>query len=202
MATAPNAGSSGWLSTSVFAVATLAALQVGTGGLPTEKYYKARGDKGYLFARYELPAVEEDSVVERTAAEDLARIREVFKFGVTELALLFGVSRQAVYDWQSGKAIGSENLSRLQEVSRASELIAAADIQNAAYVLRRTISDGKTFLEIVKGGGNAEAAARDLIAMLRRENDQRARLESRLGNRQNQKLRSASLGAPMLNEEG
>jgi DNA-binding transcriptional regulator YiaG len=195
-----------WFSTNTFfAMATLAALQVGTGGHATEQFYKSRGGKGYALARYQMPeqvdqlAIEQ-LAIERTPVEDLSQIREAFKFSVTDLASLFGVSRQAIYDWQSGKVIGPDNLIKLQDLARASDLIRAASVQNAAAVMRRKIRQGKTFIDIVKDGGDAEKAARDLVAMLRREGEERARLDARLGARNDQKLQSSLIGAPMLGE--
>jgi transcriptional regulator with XRE-family HTH domain len=190
-----------WFSTNTFfAMATLAALQVGTGGHATEQFYKSRGGKGYALARYQMPEQFDQLAIERTPVEDLSQIREAFKFSVTDLASLFGVSRQAIYDWQSGKVIGPDNLIKLQDLARASDLIRAASVQNAATVMRRKIRQGKTFIDIVKDGGDAEKAARDLVAMLRREGEERARLDARLGARNDQKLQSSLIGAPMLGE--
>ncbi len=51
----------------------------------------------------------------------LAEIREAFSLNVVQLAQVFGVSRQAVYDWREGKPVKVENRQRI------------ADIQNLAH---------------------------------------------------------------------
>ncbi|MGH8545702.1 MAG: hypothetical protein ACREX3_19185, partial [Gammaproteobacteria bacterium] len=85
----------------------MCALLSGTGGYTTVDYFAKRNDHGYKFVQFERisPATQiaaQEHIV-RTPAENLARIREILKPTITELAHLFGVSRQAVYDWQAGK---------------------------------------------------------------------------------------------------
>src|SRR4051812_43049267 len=89
----------------------VAALLVGTGGVATPGYVAERGDRGYR-----LPGIEYSNlrghfqkVAARTAAQNLSRVREIFAPSVTELAALFGVSRQAIYNWQAGQPITDEN---------------------------------------------------------------------------------------------
>ena len=186
-----------WISGAVFAAATV-ALQVGTGGLPTEEYYRSRGEKGYAFARFNTP--ERSEIVDRTPTEDISRIREVLKVGVTDLASMFGVSRQAVYDWLAGKAVAIENADKLASLARASDVIAAS-VPNPVFALRRKLPGSKTFFEIVQAGGDAEDAARTLVSMLQREGEQKRRLEARLGDRKDRKLGTSVMGVPMLSEE-
>src|SRR5689334_5913686 len=134
-----NINSDRWFSGAFLAAAAVAALQVGTGGLPTENYYKARGKKGYAFASYDVRFADEVPSSERGPSENTRRIREVFKFTVTEMATLFGVSRQAIYDWQSGKPVAVENVNKLRELANAADRFASANVQNMGYVLRRKL---------------------------------------------------------------
>jgi transcriptional regulator with XRE-family HTH domain len=173
-------------------------LQVGTGGLATGEYYRAKGDKGYAFARYDSP--EKQNVTERTPTEDIARVREVLKLTVTELATVVGVSRQAVYDWLSGKPVAADNADKLSSLGRAADAV-AAEVPNPVFALRRKLAGGKTFIEFVKDGGDAEHAALTLVSMLRRESEQRDRLQARLAARKDRKVGSAVMGVPMHNEE-
>ncbi|MFH0298068.1 hypothetical protein AAFX91_12660 [Bradyrhizobium sp. 31Argb] len=195
--TLPTMPTAHWFSASVFAAATI-ALQVGTGGLATGEYYRAKGEKGYAFARYDAP--DQNTAPERTPSQEISRVREVLKLSITDLAGLFGVSRQAIYDWQSGKAAAVENASKLSSLARAADSI-AAEVPNPVLALRRKLAGGKTFVELIKEGGDAEVAALNLISMLRSENEQRARVEKRLAGRVERKLGNHTLGVPMLDEE-
>ena len=197
-----NVCASRWLSNVVLVAATTFALQVGTGGAATESYYKNRGERGYAFGRYRADVGDEPKINVRSPSENISRIRSVFKSSVTDLANLFGVSRQAIYDWQSEKSVAADNAEKLRQLSSAVDIISAEDLTNPANAVRRKISGGKTLFEIVKDGGSAEEAALSLVKMLRRESEQRSRLNARLGDRTYRKLGADKIGAPMLIEEG
>lgn len=191
-----------WVAGAIFAAATTLALQVGTGGSATESYYKLRGEKGYAFKRYTDSEITQVECCERTPSQDLTRIREVLKSSVTDLANLFRVSRQAIYDWQAGNQIAQPNADRLRELAIASDIIAAEGLENPVYALRRKLRDGKSFFDIVREGGDALGAADAFVMMVRKESNQRAQLDEMLGGRKNRKIGTASLGVPMLSEEG
>lgn len=178
------------------------ALQVGTGGEATAGYYKARGSRGYALAHYNAPGSVAVGVADRTPAEDLAQIRAVLKPAVKDLAGIVGVSRQAVYDWQSGATIATKHAKRLADLARAADLFAAEGLAATSQILRRPIKAGRSFLDIVQDGGSADGAAESLIRIVRREAEQRKALTSRLANRSRPALPADDFGAPMLDERG
>lgn len=180
---------------------TVRALLVGTGGEPTAGYYRLRGLKGYAYSSGE-PVPVAPSAPDRTPAEDLAHIRAVLKPTVTDLALAFGVSRQAVYDWQNGRPIAAENAARLADLARAADAFAAEGLTATAQVLRRPVAAGRTLYGIVREGGSAEDAAGKLCGMLRREARQREALSARLANRRRPTVSADDYGLPMLDELG
>lgn len=181
---------------------TAIALQVGTGGAQTAEYYRQRGPKGYAFVAYDPAPAVEDPASTRTPAEDLSHIRAVLKPAVTDLARALGVSRQAIYDWQSGKPIAAENAARLADLARAADVFAGEGLTASAQLLRRPIASGKRLFDIAREGGSAEDAARKLIQMVRRELRQRQMLAERLANRNRSSVPSDSYGVPMLDELG
>lgn len=196
-----------WSAMSVFARVSLVAVafQVGTGGAPTADYYKQRGLKGYAYASTLCCDSSFDidgSTTTRTPTEDLVHIRAILKPAVTDLALALGVSRQAVYDWQRGKPITTENATRVRDLARAADVFAAEGLTTSAQLLRRPIAGGKTLFDIARGGGSAEDAARILIHRVRRELQQRQMLATRLTNRKRPALPTEDYGAPMLDELG
>jgi DNA-binding transcriptional regulator YiaG len=178
-------------------------MQVGTGGAATIDYVKTRGSKGYSFVVYSQDSESRTTSHAPTPADNLDFIRTVLRPSVTDLARALGVSRQAIYDWQAGRPIAAENAARLQDIARAADLFAREGLQATAHVLRRPITAGKNLLDVVHDGGSAEAAARALIEIVRRELKQRESLKSRLAKRSRPTREDfRDLGAPMLDEQG
>ena len=178
------------------------ALQAGTGGAQTAEFYRQRGEKGYGFAHYAATAPNFDLDVARTPSENLEHIRTVLRPAVTDLAAALGVSRQAIYDWQSGKPVTAENAARLTDLAAAADVFAAENLTATAQLLRRPIAGGKRFFEVVRDGGCAEDAARKLVEMARRELVQRQALSERLAGRKRPSTPSEDFAAPLLSEIG
>jgi transcriptional regulator with XRE-family HTH domain len=178
------------------------ALQVGTGGAQTKDYYARRGLMGYAFALYEpVPNLDASPAI-RTPMDDLSHTRAVLMPAITDLAQALGVSRQAVYDWQNGKSIGSVNAARLADLAKAADVFATEGLTSPSQLLRRPIKGGKTFFDLVREGGSAENAVRELVARVRRELIQRQVLAARLANRKRPAVPWEDYGSPILNETG
>ncbi len=176
------------------------ALLVGTGGHMTINYVVDRHDRGYRFNQFDsLSSL--FTAGARTPAEDLAYVREVLKPSVSELANLFGVSRQTVYDWHSGTQPAPVHIARLEDLARAADIFTTEGVIASSQMLRRVIANDKNFLEMIREGESAENTARMLILVLRRERDQRRAVEGRLGDRRKPSVLSAEHGGvPMLDE--
>jgi hypothetical protein len=180
----------------------LIGMSVGTGGNTTIDYVKTRGSKGYSFPTHNSD--NGSSTISRapSPADNLDYIRTVLKPSVTDLAKALSVSRQAIYDWQAGRPIAAENAVRLQDMARAADLFAREGLQANPHVLRRSITNGKNLFDVVRDGGSAEASARMLIDIVRRELRQRESLRSRLEKRARPSREEfRDLGAPMLDEK-
>src|SRR5262245_27096155 len=178
-------------------------LQVGTGGAATIDYLKTRGSKGYSFVTYSSDSESPTKSRASSPADNLDYIRTVLRPSVTDLARALGVSRQAIYDWQAGRPIAAENVARIEDIARAADFFAREGLQATAHLVRRPIINGKNILEIIRDGGSAEAAARTLIDVVRRELTQRENLKSRLANRVRPTREDfRDVGAPMLDEKG
>lgn len=133
--------------------------------------------------------------------DNLARIREVLKPTVLELANLFGVSRQAVYDWQSGAQPSVQTALRLAELARAADVFALSDVTVSSQILRRKVTGGITVLDAVMNGAQAVELAQQLVKTLQRENSQRERLATQLAGRKAVPADSSDYGAPALKEK-
>jgi transcriptional regulator with XRE-family HTH domain len=180
------------------------ALLVGTGGYTTADYLTKRSDQGYRFILFKNAPGDVDIAAQtdvvRTSAENLTRIREILKPTITELANLFGVSRQAVYDWQAGKPTAPENAAKLDDLAKAADALAATGIDGSSQLLRRKIAGNKSLLDVVREGGSATSAAHVLAQAVVREAKQREQLASRLAGRAKPNVPHDDYGVPMLDD--
>jgi transcriptional regulator with XRE-family HTH domain len=144
---------------------------------------------------------QEAVALERTPAQALARVREVLKPAVLELGNLFGVSRQAVYDWQSGAQPAPHVADRLAVLARAADIFEEAGVTVDAKTLRRKVSGGGTVLDTVLSGGDAEQVVRSLVLTLQREAVQRERLNQQLAGRRRGKVSADDYGTPAVSED-
>ena len=185
--------------------AAIAAFLVGTGGLVTASYIAERDHRGYRFGEFAYQVRQSPGrsaqLDVRSPAQNLARVRAIFEPSITDLASLFGVSRQTIYNWQAGQTISQQNEHRLEHLARAADIIAEHGLAQKLSVLRRTISGGKSFFELVRDGSNPEATARVLVSTIQRELDQRRRLDARLANRTGKRVDVDDIGAPHLDEK-
>jgi DNA-binding transcriptional regulator YiaG len=177
--------------------------QVGTGGASTLDYLKTRGSKGYAFVSYDTGSLSSSAALRTTSpADDLEHIRRILHTSITDLAKTFRVSRQAIYDWQSGRPAKQEHATRLRELARAADLFTAEGLEPTPHMIRRPIAKGKNLFDIVQDGGSAESAARSLIDMIRKEAAQRELMKSRLAKRPRPDRQEFDhLGAPVFNEQ-
>lgn len=146
----------------------------------------------------------EDSALalQPTPAEDITLIREVLKPAMLELANVFGVSRQTVYDWQSGTKPSAEAAAKLADLARAAEVFSASGVTANAQTLRRKVAGGGTLVDAVLNGGSAVQVAKLLVGTLQREANQRQRLSQQLAGRKSSPMDVAEYGVPSLTDNG
>lgn len=115
----------------------------------------------------------------RTPSQNLARIREILKPAVSDLATTFGVSRQSVYNWLNGEPVADENAIKLQDLAQAADILAHAGITVNAAVLKRKFVNRKTLLQVAQVGESARDAASLMVQIYKREAGQRERMNAR-----------------------
>lgn len=192
-------------------VVAVCAFAVGTGGYSTAEYFIARGKKGYAYATEE-PKVVAESVIatDRSAdadvlpqhARDIRDIKEFLKPSVAELAKAFGVERQSIYDWQSGKGATADRRAALRELASACSKLAAMNIAPGSDILRRKVSDGKSLIQMIATGTSATVAVARIKIVLDAENFEKRLLFARLGGRSHGAIDMLDAGKPHLSEEG
>lgn len=177
--------------------------EVGTGGAATPEYLRKRGAKGYRFPKVSQLGGEAITTVDIAPKECLERVRDILKPTIKELADAVGVSRQAIYDWLSGKRVSQANAERLAELAYAADIVAAEGIGGSPWLVRRPVKEGKGFFSLVKEGVSATSAAHSLVKIVRTESRQRRMLKERLaGRRMSGRGAFEQIGIPMLDERG
>ncbi len=135
---------------------------------------------------------------ERTPAEDLGRIREVLPSAVSDLAIAFGVSRQAIYNWLNGEQPTPEHMAKLRDLAHAADMFADAGIPVTGALLKRKVIEGKSLFEVTRDGGSAREAAQLFVHIIRRELEQREMMARRFAGRKS--LRSVESDFPADND--
>ena len=174
----------------------------GTLGLVTLDTFERRGATS-TWAQAQRPAAPNQASATHAAltpATQLDRIRTVLKASVADTAAIFGVSRQALYNWRGGEAISAANLAKLDDLSAAVTLLAEAGLDQVPHLARRKLGGGMTLLETAREGRSVRETATALIQMLERENAQRERLQRRLAGRQPVRVDANDAGVPAMNE--
>lgn len=183
-------------------VRLLTYLMVGTLGLATPDYMEKRSATS-TWAQAEpqaAPAPLHAARARLAPAAQLDRIRSVLKANIADTASVFGVSRQALYNWRAGEAISVANLAKLDDLAAAADILAAAGLDQVPQLARRKLGGGKTLLETARDGGSAREAAISLVRMLEREAIQRERVERSLAGRRAARIDVADAGLPGLDE--
>lgn len=157
-----------------------------------------RTNHGYSVGNFQ--GMDTKTEVAPIPAENLARIWDILKPAVSDLATLFGVTRQTIYNWQGGEQPKDEHLVKLEDLARAADIIAAEGLPNAGQLLQRKISNGKNLLDTMRAGGSASAAAQKLVQIVRREEGQRKMLADRSAERKRPIISPADFGMPSFTD--
>jgi transcriptional regulator with XRE-family HTH domain len=168
-------------------------------GVAGPSYFTERQERGYGFAQLRTGGWSLLRHV-RTPQENIAQIRAVFKPSIAELASIFNVSRQTVYNWISGEKPSLESVEKLNDLATAADLFLTEGSTSSSFLARRKLENGKTLVEIVRDGGSAQNAARALLQIAQKEISQRQTLQRRLANRTPAQEYS-DIGSPMLNDD-
>ncbi len=182
----------GWM-----AAACTALAGIGTGGeLSIEHLQRSAHQAQNMGPAFEVAQV--DAV--RSPAENLARIREVLRPAVSDLAATFGVSRQSVYNWLNGDHVSEENAAKLQDLAQAADVLAHEGVTINAALLKRKFANRQSLMQIAQTGGSARDAALMLVQIYKREAVQRERINARFANRAKTPA-SADFDLPQFNDD-
>lgn len=154
---------------------------VGTGGTVELSDVEKAQSNIRLFGSSSSPTVAITHT--RTPSEDLARIREVFSPAISDIAITLGVTRQAVYNWVNGEQPRAEFAEKLGDLAQAADIFSHEGIEINSLLLKRKFASGKSILQVSQAGESARNAARLLVQILKRETEQRERMNVRFAGR-------------------
>lgn len=184
----PATGQVNWL-TKVVGCGTLAAglAMVGTGSMPRLEHRQATGLKPFMQT---IPIANVEA--QRTPAQNLSQIRKVLSPAISDLANCFSVSRQSIYNWLNGEPITEDHAAKLLDLALAADFLEFQGVTVSSMLLKRKFAQGKTLLQVVQAGESAQDAAKLLVQIVKREAEQRERLNTRFANRANGQTQPAT----------
>jgi hypothetical protein len=142
---------------------------IGTGTLYDMSYKEKWRD--YLQSRVSFSIdtagefhVNETSLDSRTVAEHIENIDDVLDPQISDLAVLFDVSRQSIYKWQAGTLTpDTGKLERIIQVSHIADAFRKAGISRAGTLFKIKMFNNLSLLELVKKGEHSDRHVSMLI---------------------------------------
>jgi transcriptional regulator with XRE-family HTH domain len=125
----------------------------------------------------------------------ILQIRDRLGLKMSEVADIFGVSRQAVYLWLRGQNLRNEYVQRIWQLSRVAERLQLAGIDRPEHFIHRPLSpQGESLFQLLASGANVDSA----LALLEEQSmaEQSARDKS-TAERQNTRHRKQYLSSVM-----
>lgn len=178
-----------------YPVIAIAALVAGTFGSINSYAITSLGTSSWGISIKETRAARESNVV-----DSLRFIVDTTKISITEMARVFGVSRQAIYDWLNGGAINNKNSTAINNFDNALRTLLASGLSLNIRDLRRKIS-GVSILDNLQSNAKSEEFAKVLASTLQREQAQRIKLSERFKERERPQLKNEDFGAPHFADE-
>lgn len=101
----------------------------------------------------------------RSPSEHIENIRKVLDPALSDLAALFGLTRQAIYKWINGASSPDEtNLVRVVALSQIADRFRSEGIPRADYLVKMKIFAGRSLMDLVKDGEQTDQHLTTLIA--------------------------------------
>ena len=168
---------------------------VGTGGIASVQFLR----DAFGYQPYEV--LEQPQLVEDAPhAKLMGQVKAGFGRTMSRLPEVFGVSRQTLYNWLDGETPKAPHQERLRQLSEAAKVFADLGIKPTTAMLDRTVSQGKSFLQLMAAGADGQETAKRLIRIVQRGDDSRSKLDTLLAGRK-AKLSASDIGAPALDED-
>jgi hypothetical protein len=174
---------------------------VGTGGIETEAFYRQQiGYRMFDVVEALKSSTADQAPVDQGQFADMMReIKNGFGRTMSRLPEVFGVSRQTLYNWLDGDTPKPSQQARLRQLARAARMFTEVGFKPNSLALDRTVSQGKSLLQLLSEGADGRETAKKLVRIIQRGVDSRSKLDELLGGRKI-RLEASDIGAPSLDE--
>lgn len=175
--------------------------RVSSGCLLLIDYFDERAIRpGYVIVRIEDRAKASFDTVNNFSGlmED---IRQGFGRTFSRLPAVFGVSRQTLYNWLNGEIPKERHQARIWQLAEAARTFTEASFIPTAASLSRTLSRGKSFLELISDGANGREAATKLVVLTQQSLASRARVDAAVAKTKPVSNSHLAFAAPALDED-
>lgn len=171
----------------------------GTGGIERVEFYDHR--PGYrVFA---VVTSSEQPVPAPLAL--YAQLMEQVKIGfgrtMSRLPEIFGVSRQTLYNWLGGETPKPAHQEKIVQLAAAARAFSQLGVKPTSDLLDRTVSNGKSFLQLLADGADGFESASKLVRLAKRSADSKSRLDAILQDRKTDRPDVSDMGSPSLAED-
>jgi transcriptional regulator with XRE-family HTH domain len=172
----------------------------GTGGIESDDYYR----RIYFLPMGYHTVLVLVAPAHGTAVAPYAELMQVIKTGfgrtMTRLPEVFGVSRQTLYNWLNGETPKPVHQEKLRQLAEAARIFSALGFKPTSLALDRSITRGKSLLQLLSDGADGREAATKLIRVVQRGSEAKSKLDELLGGRK-ARLRPSDIGTPSLDED-
>ncbi|WP_122588790.1 helix-turn-helix domain-containing protein [Pseudomonas viridiflava] len=152
-----SGGGAGGVARAARTAAVVFAFFLGTGsvqaslGPERHSYFKPKVDAKYTLAeKNQGKAVEIDW---RGPDEHLDNIKAALNIPVSEMASMFGVTRQSIYKWIGRQASPEEDkLQKIAELSHLADLFKEGEVSRPFDMLKMKAFQGRSILDLIKSG--------------------------------------------------
>jgi transcriptional regulator with XRE-family HTH domain len=182
----------------IFTVVALAVLAVGTGGGYSEANASLIPESmsAAVVTINSTPSAERKTPTqEASIPRAILQIRDRLGLKMSEVADIFGVSRQAVYLWLKGENLKSEYVQRVWQLSLIAERLQLAGIDRPEHFIHRPLSpEGSTPFQLLVSGADVESA----LALLKEQfNAEQSSREKSFAEHQDTRHRKQDLSSVM-----
>jgi hypothetical protein len=171
----------------------------GTGGIEGVQFVMSRqGYSPFVVLRAE-PAITQKAYAPYT--DLMKEVKAGFGRTISYLPAVFGVSRQTLYNWLNGEIPKEQHQGKLIQLAAAARVFAEVGFKPTALSLDRTVSQGKSFIELIGQGADGKETATRLVRVEKRGAMAQEKLNALLGERSSSSPEIADMGRPTVNED-
>jgi len=172
---------------------------VGTGGVKWLFFNEeSRGYKEILLIKPHGESLKK--TLETPYASLMENIQTGFGRTFSRLPVVFGVSRQTLYNWLSGETPKEKHQGKLIQLANAADVFVREGFVPTPSTLSRTVLNNKSLLELLRDGANGGEMAEKLIRISKKGDEAKARVKTLLQGR-NSTLDDVVIGLPSFPTE-